>query len=49
MSLLPEKAPFNLKCSMCGFAKQLAKVVARKGHKRIRICENCDLPTGANR
>lgn len=41
-----EKTSFDVDCAICGGTRRLAKVPARKGERRIRICDNCDQPAG---
>jgi hypothetical protein len=37
-----EKKKSPADCSLCGEPRRWAKVPAKKGQKRIRICERCD-------
>jgi transcription elongation factor Elf1 len=37
-----EKDAFSMTCTICGQYKRRAKVVAKKGQRIFRICENCD-------
>lgn len=37
-----QKSAFDTECSMCGEPRRLIKLPAKKGMKRVRVCDNCD-------
>lgn len=39
-----DKAVFDMTCSICKKPRQLGKIPARKGQRRMRVCETCDRP-----